>query len=96
MQSMKSRALLIASLTASALTLSACAAGPANLVIPDSLRAPCESTVDVSTAQTVGDLGRAIVQGDADLRVCEVKKAAIVAIAESQNRRPWYAILRPG
>lgn len=52
--------------------------------------------MDVSGAQTVGDLGRAIVQGDADLRVCEVKKAAIVAIAESQNRRPWWAILRPG
>lgn len=96
MKSMKSKALLIVSLTASALILSGCAAGPANLTIPDSLRAPCESTVDVSGAQTVGDLGRAIVQGDADLRVCEVKKAAIVAIAESQNRRPWWAVLRPG
>lgn len=79
-----------------ALTLSACAGGPANLVIPDSLRAPCESTVDVSGAQTVGDLGKAIVQGDADLRVCDVKKAAVVAIAESQNRRAWYRRLLPG
>lgn len=96
MQSMKSRALLIASLTASALTLNACAGGPANLVIPDSLRAPCVSTVDVSTAQTVGDLGRAIVQGDADLAVCSLKKEAITEIAESQNRRPWYVRLRPG
>lgn len=79
-----------------ALTSSACAAGPANVTIPESLRAPCESTVDVSGAQTVGDLGKAIVQGDADLRVCSVKKDAVVAIAESQNRRPWWAILRPG
>ena len=76
--------------------MSGCAEGPANLTIPDSLRAPCESTVDVSTAQTVGDLGKAIVQGDADLRVCSIKKDAIVAIAESQNRRAWYRRLLPG
>lgn len=61
----------------------------ANVVIPDSLRAPCESTVDVSTAQTVGDLGKAIVQGDADLRVCEARKSAVVSIAEARNRRLW-------
>ncbi len=72
----------------SALTLSGCG-GAANVTIPDSLKAPCVSTVDVSTAQTVGDLGRAIVQGDADLRVCDVQKQAVVAIAESQNRRWW-------
>jgi hypothetical protein len=47
------------------------------------------STVDVSGAQTVGDLGNAIVQGDADLRVCSIQKDAVVAIAESQNRRWW-------
>lgn len=52
--------------------------------------------MDVSGAQTVGDLGKAIVQGDADLRVCNVKKEAIVAIAESQNRRAWYWRLMPG
>ena len=68
--------------------LSGCG-GAANVTIPDSLKAPCVSTVDVSTAQTVGDLGRAIVQGDADLRVCDVQKQAVVAIAESQNRRWW-------
>ena len=61
----------------------------ANVVIPDSLRAPCESTVDVSTAQTVGDLGKAIVQGDADLRVCEARKSAVVSIAEARNRSWW-------
>jgi len=80
-------------LLALGLILSACASGPPNLVIPDSLRAPCESTVDVSTAQTVGDLGKAIVQGDADLRVCSIKKDAVVAIAESQNRR-WFEFWR--
>ena len=64
-------------------------------LIPDSLRAPCENTVDVSGAQTVGDLGQAIVQGDADLRVCNVKKEAIVSIVDSQNR-PWYRRLLPG
>ena len=47
------------------------------------------STVDVSGVQTVGDLGNAIIQGDADLRVCSVRKDAVVAIAESQNRRWW-------
>jgi hypothetical protein len=95
-RSIKSRARTSAFLTASALILSGCAAGQANLVIPDSLRAPCESTVDVSGAQTVGDLGRAIVQGDADLRVCSIQKDAVVAIAESQNRRPWWQRLLPG
>ena len=46
------------------------------VTIPDSLKAPCVSTVDVSGAQTVGDLGNAIVQGDADLRVCDVRREA--------------------
>ena len=73
----------------SALTLSACAGA----IIPDSLRAPCETTVDVSTAQTVGDLGKAIVQGDADLRVCSIRKDAVVAIAEA-SRRPWWKVWR--
>jgi len=59
------------------------------VTIPDSLKAPCVSTVDVSGVQTVGDLGNAIIQGDADLRVCSVRKDAVVAIAESQNRRWW-------
>jgi hypothetical protein len=49
--------------------------------------------VDVSGAQTVGDLGKAIVQGDADLRVCSIKKDAVVAIAESQNRSWWRRLL---
>lgn len=69
--------------------LSGCG-GAANVRIPDSLKAPCVSTVDVSGAQTVGDLGRAIVQSDADREICSVKKDAVVAIAESQNRRFWF------
>lgn len=96
MQSMKSRARTSAFLTGSALILSGCGGANVDLTIPDSLRAPCESTVDVSGAQTVGDLGRAIVQGDADLRVCDVRREAIVAIAESQNARPWWRLLVPG
>lgn len=75
------------------LSLSGCA-GASGVVIPDSLRTPCESTVDVSGAQTVGDLGRAIVQGDGDLRVCDVRRAAVVAIADSQ-RQSWWSRLRP-
>lgn len=75
------------------LSLNACAGG-SGAMIPDSLRTPCESTVDVSGAQTVGDLGRAIVQGDADLRVCDVRKEAVIAIVDSQ--RPWWSRLRPG
>jgi hypothetical protein len=49
--------------------------------------------VDVSRAETVGDLGNAIVQGDADLRVCDAKKSAVVAIAEARNRA-WWQIFR--
>ena len=89
MKSRKSRVLTSACLLVSALILSACAGGPARVTIPASLKNPCVSTVDVSGAQTVGDLGNAIIQGDADLRVCSVRKDAVVAIAESQNRRWW-------
>lgn len=63
--------------------------GCAGAIIPDSLREPCVSTVDVSTAQTVGDLGKAIVQGDADLRVCSIQKDAVVAIAEAGHKPFW-------
>lgn len=66
---------------------SGCATG--GVVIPDSLRAPCVSSVDVSSAETVGDLGRAIVQGDGDLRVCDARREAVVAIAEA-NKRGWW------
>jgi len=73
------------------LILSGCAG--TNVVIPDSLRAPCEPTYDASTAQTIGDLSKGIVQGDADTRICSVKKDAVIAIAEARNR-PWYAFWR--
>jgi hypothetical protein len=46
--------------------------------------------VDVSGAQTVGDLGKAIVQGDADLALCSLKKQAVIEIVESQNKRSWW------
>jgi len=63
--------------------------------IPTSLKAPCVSTVDVSQAQTVGDLGRAVIQGDADLAICNVKKDAVVTIAEA-GKRPWWSFFWPG
>ena len=72
---------------ATAILCSGCATG--NVVIPDSLREPCEPTADVSGAATVGDLSRAIIQGDADTRVCSVKKDAVIAIAEARNKRFW-------
>lgn len=84
----KSPALTFAYLTAMAALLSSCAS--ANVIsIPDSLKAPCESTVTVAGAQTVADLDRAILAGDADLAVCSAKKDAVVAIAESGKRRWW-------
>lgn len=55
--------------------------------IPASLKAPCVSTVDVSAAQTVGDLAKSIIQQDAEIAICSVKKDAVVAIAESGKRR---------
>lgn len=91
---MKSRTypvLTSAFLMGSALALSACGAAT-GIVIPDSLRAPCESTVDVSQAQTVGDLGAALIQSDADLRVCDVRREAVVTIAESQNRKRFLGL----
>lgn len=76
-----------------ALTCSGCATA-GRIVIPGSLRAPCVSTVDVSNAQTVGDLGKAIIQGDGDLAICSLKKDAITEIAEAGNR-PWWRTLLP-
>lgn len=70
-------------------SLNACGAA-SGIVIPESLKAPCASTVgDLSSAQTIGDLSNAIVRGDSDLAVCDLKKTAIVEIAEA-NRRPWW------
>ena len=94
MRSKTSPALLIGSLMATGLTLSGCGGVAARVTIPDSLRAPCVSTVDVSTARTVGDLGSAVVQGDADLRVCGVRKDAVIAIVEARNP-PWWRTLLP-
>jgi hypothetical protein len=71
---------------ASALILNACG-GASVIEIPASLKAPCVSTVDVSAAQTVGDLGRAIVQSDGDLRVCDARREAVVTIAEAGKKR---------
>lgn len=89
-----SKGLMLPCLMALGVSLSGC--GAASVIeIPASLKAPCESTVDVSGAQTVGDLGRAIVQGDGDLRVCAARKDAVVAIAES-GKRSWFSRLRPG
>ena len=91
MLSRKSRVLTSLCLLALVPSLSACGAG---LVIPESLKAPCESTVgNLSTATNVGQIGQAVVRGDGDLRVCNVKKDAVVAIAESQNRR-WFEFWR--
>lgn len=92
MQSTKSQGRMTLFLLASVPTLSGCGAA-AGINIPDSLKAECVSTVDVSNATTVGDLGQAIVQGDADLRVCNIQKQAVIVIAESQNRR-WFEFWR--
>lgn len=74
-------------LLASAPSLSGCAS--AGIEIPDSLKAECESTFDATGAATLADVSRGIIIGDADLRVCSLKKDAVVAIAESGNRRWW-------
>jgi hypothetical protein len=77
---------------ASGVALSGCG-GAANIMIPNSLKAPCRSTVDVSDATVLNDLSDAILAGDADLRECSLKKEAVIEIAESQNRR-WYEFWR--
>ena len=73
---------------ATGLGLSACG-GAAGIVIPDSLKAPCETTVNLEGATVLGDFSNAVIQGDGDLRVCSVKKDAVIAIAES-GRRSWW------
>lgn len=85
------RALTLPFLTGSLLICSGCAT--ANVVIPASLKAECESTVgDLSEATSVAHLGQAVIRGDGDLRVCDTRRQAIVAIAESQNRG-WFSRL---
>jgi len=85
-KSIKSKALILPSLMVLLVSLSGCAGG---MAIPESLKAPCASTVDVSAAETVGDLGQAIVAQDGDLALCSLKKDAVVEIAEARNRR-WF------
>lgn len=68
--------------------LNACG-GASVIEIPASLIGPCVSSVDVSTAQTVGDLGRAVIIGDADLAICSARKDAVVTIAEAGKKRWW-------
>jgi len=92
MKSLRYQVPLTACLMATGLGLSACG-GAANVVIPESLREPCVSTVDVRGATTIGDLAGGIIQGDADTRVCSVKKDAVIAIAEARNRA-WWQIWR--
>jgi len=77
---------------ASGVALSGCG-GAANITIPNSLKAPCRSTVDVSDVTVLDDLSDAILAGDADLRECSLKKEAVIKIAESQNRR-WWQVFR--
>ena len=89
MRLIRSKALILPFLLGTGTLCNGCG-GAANIRIPDSLKAPCVSTVDVSGAQTVGDLGQAIIAGDGDLRVCDVKREAVVAIAESQNHTWWW------
>lgn len=72
------------------LSLSACAASN-TITIPDSLKRPCVSTVNVETAQTIGDLSRAIIQQDADILVCDARREAVVTIAEA-GKRPWWRL----
>jgi len=43
----------------------------------------------VSGAQTLGDLSGAIIAGDGDLRLCSLKKQAVIEIAEAQRRPRW-------
>lgn len=88
MRLVKSQALKLACLMGMGAILNGCGAASA-IEIPDSLKAPCVSTVDVSNAETLGDLSSAIIQGDADLRVCSIQKDAVTAIAES-GRRSWW------
>lgn len=78
---------MLVCLMATGPALNACA--PSVISIPDSLRGPCVSSVDVSTAQTVGDLGRAVIIGDADLAICSARKDAVVTIAEAGKKRWW-------
>ncbi len=43
----------------------------------------------MTEAQTIGDLSGAVIAGDGDLRLCSLKKQAVIEIAESQRRRWW-------
>lgn len=74
--------------------LNGCAANV--ISIPDSLKKSCESTVgDLSRATELAHLSNAIIAGDADLRVCDARREAVVAIAEA-GKRSWFSRLWPG
>jgi hypothetical protein len=79
---------------ASALALGGCqtVAVRPTLTVPDSLRATCERPNPEGVA-TVGDLAAYSLKQDAAIRVCDARRAAVVAIVDSaqpkKKRWPW-------
>lgn len=62
------------------------------LTVPDSLRATCERP-NPEGVSTVGDLAAYSLKQDAAIRVCDARRAAVVAIVDSaqpkKKRWPW-------
>lgn len=74
------------------LGLAACATTnppPLQIPVPDSLRASCERP-SPDAVQTVGDLAAYSARQDAAVRVCDARRAAVVAIVDGAN-----AVVKP-
>ena len=80
----------------SPLALTACATQPGQvqIMIPESLRAPC-NRAEVGPLATVGDLGSLVIRQEAAVSLCDTRREAVVAIvdgytaATKPRRWPW-------
>jgi len=87
---------LLGLLSALALTGCATAPGPVQIMIPESLRAPC-NRADVGPLATVGDLGSLVIRQEAAVSLCDTRREAVVAIVDGYTaatkprrwRLPW-------
>lgn len=73
-----------------ALALTACqtiAPRPATLILPESLRSPCERP-DPSKVSTVGDLAGFSLKQDAAISICDARRKAVVEIVDAANPKP--------
>ena len=80
-----------------AVSLSGCATNPqpVTINIPPTFREPC-ARAELTTLETVGDLGGLIVRQEAAVAVCDARRAGVVALVDAHTatvrQKPWWKV----